>query len=182
MDAISQTTFSRAFVNENCFILIKCSLKYVRNGPIDNNPALVQIMAWRRSGDKPSSEPMISLPTHICITRPQWVNQCPNPNAGLADMSLWKESKVDSTVHPKIWSLSLWALFCRYMMTLIITWWWITYPCLNCDASLVTTRMQNVCMYSMRETFSPWFTDTLLKRVTFGNYWTNISKYILSCA
>ena len=63
------------FFNENCSILIKFSLKFVRNGPIDTNPALVQIMAWGRSGDKPISEPMmISLPTHICVTRPQWVN------------------------------------------------------------------------------------------------------------
>ena len=32
-------------------------------------------MAWRRPGDKPLSEPMmVSLPRHICITRPQWVN------------------------------------------------------------------------------------------------------------
>ena len=31
-------------------------------------------MAWRRSGDKPLSEPMmVSLLTHICVTRPQWV-------------------------------------------------------------------------------------------------------------
>ena len=66
--------FKCIFSNENCCILIKFSLKYVRKGPIDNNPALVQIMAWRRSGDKPLSEPMmISLPTHICVARPQWV-------------------------------------------------------------------------------------------------------------
>ena len=33
-------------------------------------------MAWRRSGDKPLSDPMlVSLPTHICVTRPQWVKQ-----------------------------------------------------------------------------------------------------------
>ena len=32
-------------------------------------------MAWRRTGDKPLSEPMmVSLPTYLCITRPQWVN------------------------------------------------------------------------------------------------------------
>ena len=32
-------------------------------------------MAWRRPGDKPLSKPMIvSLLTHICVTRPQWVN------------------------------------------------------------------------------------------------------------
>ena len=32
-------------------------------------------MAWRRPGDKPLPEPMlVSLLTHICVTRPQWVN------------------------------------------------------------------------------------------------------------
>ena len=32
-------------------------------------------MAWRRPGDKPLSEPrMVSVLTHICVTRPQWVN------------------------------------------------------------------------------------------------------------
>ena len=32
-------------------------------------------MAWRRPGDKPLSGPMmVSLLTHICVTRPQWVN------------------------------------------------------------------------------------------------------------
>ena len=31
-------------------------------------------MAWRRSGDKPLSEPMmVRLPTHICVTWPQWI-------------------------------------------------------------------------------------------------------------
>ena len=33
-------------------------------------------MAWRRPGDKPLSEPMmVNLPTHICVSRPQWVNK-----------------------------------------------------------------------------------------------------------
>ena len=68
-------TFKRIFLNENVRILIKISLKFVPKGPINNIPALVQIMAWRRSGDKPLSEPMMfSLLTHICVTRPQWVN------------------------------------------------------------------------------------------------------------
>ena len=32
-------------------------------------------MAWRRLGDKPLYEPMmVGLLTHICVTRPQWVN------------------------------------------------------------------------------------------------------------
>ena len=67
-------TFKRIFLNENVRISIKISMKFVFKDPIDNNPALVQIMAWCRSGDKPSSEPMmVSLLTHICVTRPQWV-------------------------------------------------------------------------------------------------------------
>ena len=36
----------------------KVSLKFVPKGPINNIQALVQVMAWRRSGDKPLSEPI----------------------------------------------------------------------------------------------------------------------------
>ena len=51
-------------------------LKFVPNGPINNIPALVQIMAWRLPGDPPLSDPMmvVSLLTHICVIRPQWIN------------------------------------------------------------------------------------------------------------
>ena len=67
------------FFNENVWISIKISLKFVPKGPINNIPALVKIMAWRRSGDKPLSEPMmVSWPTHICVTRPQWVDKVVN--------------------------------------------------------------------------------------------------------
>ena len=70
-------TFKRIFLNENVGISIKISRKFIHKGPINNIPALVQIMAWRRPGDKPLSEPMaVRLPTHICVTRPQWVNSC----------------------------------------------------------------------------------------------------------
>ena len=66
--------FNCIFLNEKVWILIKISLKFVPKGPINNIPSLVQIMAWRRPGDKPLSEPMmVCLPTHICVTRPQWV-------------------------------------------------------------------------------------------------------------
>ena len=67
-------TFKHIFLNENVRISIKISLKFVPKGPFNNKSALVQIMAWRRPGDKPLSEPMMvrSL-THICVTRPQWV-------------------------------------------------------------------------------------------------------------
>ena len=45
--------FKCIVVNGKFRILIKISLKFVPIGPIDNNPALVQIMAWRLIGDKP---------------------------------------------------------------------------------------------------------------------------------
>ena len=67
--------FKCILLNENFLILDKISLKYVPYGLIDNIASLVQIMAWRRPGDKPLSEPtMYRLPTHICVTQPQWVN------------------------------------------------------------------------------------------------------------
>ena len=66
--------FKCIFLNENAQISLKKSLKFVPTVWINNIPAMVLIMAWRWSGDKPLSEPMVvSLLTHICVTRPQWV-------------------------------------------------------------------------------------------------------------
>ena len=66
--------FKCFFLNENLWISLQISPKFVLNVRINNIPALVRIMAWRRLGDKPLSEPMIgnSL-THLCVTRPQWL-------------------------------------------------------------------------------------------------------------
>ena len=61
--------FKCILLNEMCCILMKNSLKFVSKCPI------YDMMAWRRWGDKPSSEPTLTiLLTHICITRPQWLN------------------------------------------------------------------------------------------------------------
>ena len=68
-------TFKYIFLNEKVIISATISLKFVPKGPIYNIPVLFQLMAWRRPGDKPLSEPMmVRLSTHICVTRPQWVN------------------------------------------------------------------------------------------------------------
>ena len=64
MAAIFQTTFSNAFfLNENVWISLKLSLKFVLKVRINNSPGLVQIMTWHWSGDKPLSEPML-----VCCT------------------------------------------------------------------------------------------------------------------
>ena len=71
---IAADTFKCIFLFENVWIWIKFSLKFVPGVRINNIPALVQVMAWRRIGDKPLCEPMmVNLLTHICVTRPQWV-------------------------------------------------------------------------------------------------------------
>ena len=92
--------FQTHFLEWKC-ISIEISLKFVPKGPVNNIPALVQMVAWRRPGDKPLSEPMmINLLTHICVTRPQWVkpeclchlvfNLCQKmPSHGYHHMSLW---------------------------------------------------------------------------------------------
>ena len=82
--------FKCIFLNENVRISIKISLNFVPKGPINNIPALVQTMAWRRPGDKPLSEPMrISSLTHICVARPQWVNPKYHYNIALIVYGSW---------------------------------------------------------------------------------------------
>ena len=78
-------TFKRIFMNENMKFRLTFHLRFVPKGVINNIPALVQIMAWRRPGDKPLSEPMmVNLLTHICVTRPQWVKSSTSGPRGLA--------------------------------------------------------------------------------------------------
>ena len=70
---LADDIFKCIFLNENVWIFLKISPKFVSKVRIHNIPALVQIMAWRRPGAKPLSEPMmVSLLMHICATRPQW--------------------------------------------------------------------------------------------------------------
>ena len=47
-------------MSEKFCILMIFSLKFVPKGQIDNDPALVEIMAWRRVGDNPLAEPMLT--------------------------------------------------------------------------------------------------------------------------
>ena len=55
------------FLKKKILISINFSLKFVPKGLVNNIATLVQIMAWRRPGDKPLSEPMmVILLTRIC--------------------------------------------------------------------------------------------------------------------
>ena len=49
--------FNCIILKENVLISLNISLKFVPKVRINNIPALIQIMAWRRPGGKPLSEP-----------------------------------------------------------------------------------------------------------------------------
>ena len=59
-DILADDIFEHILLNKNIRISIDSSLKFVPKGQINNIPALVKIMAWRRIGDKPLSEPMLT--------------------------------------------------------------------------------------------------------------------------
>ena len=95
-------TFKGIFLNESVRISIEIPLKFSPKCSINNIPSLVQIMAWRRPGGKPLSEPMmVSLLTNICITRPQLVKvgwtegfyrKIIMASSKLWDFTVWKAS------------------------------------------------------------------------------------------
>ena len=86
MAAIFQTTLSNAFSWMKMFEF-RLRFHWILFPGVQLT-ILVQIMAWRRSGDKPLSEPMmVCLLTHICVTRSHWV-----------DMLLWCMCQLNSNV------------------------------------------------------------------------------------
>ena len=48
------------FTNEKFNVLTWISFKFIPKVPIYNKSAFVQVMAWRRTGDKPLSEPLLT--------------------------------------------------------------------------------------------------------------------------
>ena len=60
---LADDIFNCIFFNENAWILNKISLRFVPKGPINNIPALVQIMAWRWPGEPSFAQEMAC---HLC--------------------------------------------------------------------------------------------------------------------
>ena len=54
-------------INESVWIPIPISLKFIPKGPIDYKSALVQVMAWHRTGEKPLPESMLTQFTDAYI-------------------------------------------------------------------------------------------------------------------
>ena len=57
---LADNIFKWIFLHENDRMLIQISLKFLPRSLIDNKAALVQVMSWCRTGDKPLPEPMIT--------------------------------------------------------------------------------------------------------------------------
>ena len=106
-----------------------------------NIPVLVQIMAWRRPGDKPLSEPVVvNLLTHICVTRPL---------AGLV-------------------SVLVTTLFVGLPLVEDLTWLLIQtleWHCINLKLSLITgnlTICSTTCsVWQTKQISKPWITGPL---------------------
>ena len=57
---LADDNFKCIFLNDNNKIPIQISLKFVPRYLNDNKAALVQVIAWRWTGDKPLPEPMLT--------------------------------------------------------------------------------------------------------------------------
>ena len=110
--------FKLIFLNKNVGISINISLKFLPKGPINKILELVEIMAWRRPGKKPLSEPMVvSVLMHICVTQHQRVNWWSHNHKGLhikvnthnatalvpfkQPWEMWVNASHESTKNPK---------------------------------------------------------------------------------
>ena len=101
----AEVIFKCIFMNEKFCILIPISLKFLPKGPIDNKSTPVQVMAWRRAGDK-------SLP---------WTSADPVPwriyVALGGDVKLWTHKG-----HPMPHrSVKLWNTLCEYFQETLLS-------------------------------------------------------------
>ena len=190
MAAISQTTLSIAFSSMKIFrISIEFSLKFVPMGPINDIPALVQIMAWHRVGDKPLSEPvMVILLTHICVTQPQWVNPLrPRQNGRHFAYGIFKCLFLNENVLKFVLKGSINNITALFQ---IMVWhqlgdkplskqWWLDCQCIYVSLGLKWVNSQAFGENGLHDTVFPfymnvWFTYSF-QTFIYTKSWSNIA-------
>ena len=72
---LADEIFKSIILNENVRISTQIPLKFVPKGSIDTKPALVQVMDWRRIGNKPLPEAKLT----------QFINAYMRPLGGLVN-------------------------------------------------------------------------------------------------
>ena len=100
MAATSQTTFPNAFSWMHLLYFDSNFTGYVSKGPIDNKPALVQVMAWRRTGDKSLPEPKLTQFNEL-------INE-------------WQE-RSPFTILPRDTRIMFWTWLCPFIIQLVRT-------------------------------------------------------------
>ena len=141
--------FKWIFLNWNELISVKISLKFIPKGQINSIPALVQIMAWHRPGDKSLSEPMMIISLmHISITQPQWVKewvlvtfQSKYKNIILINLhsgSHFAHASVIQLCALTHWPLEIWkkVWICNFQTN--FRDWWLRHHLWNCSDMNVT--------------------------------------------
>ena len=86
------------FLNENVWVSIKILLKVAPTGPFIHIPALVQILAWRRPGDKALTDPMLVCALTYVFLQIPTIKSCPplrNGTIKTADLILREVSFFD---------------------------------------------------------------------------------------
>ena len=109
---LADDIFKCIFLNENDKIPIWISLKLVPRSPIDDEPALVQVIAWRRTGDKPLPEPMLTQFTdaymrHSGEVRSLWPAQKRKGRQGDCPGSHFRRWSLPSVSHVKSGTVAL---------------------------------------------------------------------------
>ena len=87
--------FKCIFLNDNVWISLTISLKFVPKFRINHIPALAHIMA--------SELMMVSLRPNICVTRPQWVNMSHM-------LQVYCHAFNNNTEHSRWFLIKAWAL------------------------------------------------------------------------
>ena len=109
--------FKCIFLNENVWVAIKIWLKFVTKGSINNIPALVQIMAWRRPGDKPLCEPMLTQFTLALQWKSQYLERHSAFPNGVSCLLSWPKKG-----HLEAAPISMWL---ERLYIKLALWYWL---------------------------------------------------------
>ena len=116
----SGVIFKFIFLYENWCALIQISLKFVPKGPINNIPlpAMVEIMAWCQTGDKPLSE----------LTMVEFTDAYICTSLGLNELYMLSSNNEDIfCATAGIFCSLCWHHSCRYDIKNLSGWWWEEY-------------------------------------------------------
>ena len=137
-------------------------------------PALVQIMAWRRPGDKPLSEPMmVSLPTHICVTRPQWVKRKDNLGKVIQIYIITTIGLSTVFTLPKHWSQRLFHEYHQWNWYILDSWYTHLHRIYHCIVVKVSGYRHANRLLSIA-----WLFDDDMARFIFWMMLSDLQKRI----